>query len=1086
MNAIPLTTPAAASCEDVVEAVDRQRLAGNHAAALALCRQILSQAPRSAAALVRVAIIAAEAGDAAQAKRMLSALPPGSDDDYDFQLALAEAFLRLGRPDDAVRFLEWALVSADRAGHSTSAHGESVFARRIAATVGAVRPMLDRSAPAEARIRLIRSLFRCELEAEAVAECLKAIDFAPPDQDLALDVAYPLIQRGRYDAARTVLERVRARGGTAGTLKLMEAILFLADRRLGDGYDRLLEHFGLPKLDPAAPIEPWPRRVATARRIEGPIVIATSLMQRRLETQRRAVASWRAAGCEVISLNVPEEAAALRPEFPDVRFVTPPRTAIETLGRPYVYIVDLLRAARDAGGAIVGVINSDIVLEQSNLVEVVRANVGGNLLLGKRFDVPAVGRGRGTVNESGFDLFFMDAASIDLIPSSDMLLGMPWWDYWLPLTAQSAGLGLVRLDGHFAVHEMHPASWMNETFTRTGLEWLDAMVHGTTGRTSAFYKAVFDLFSSEAQGGASEASRRRRFREFATFIVELINEGSVKLPVSSGVVTSSSRHDEASAEPHGANANLDRILQAADRLRLRGNHVDAFALYRQASDLAPGDPAVRLRLAIMAGLGKRHAVARQLLDSVSALPPDRLDLHLARGEAELALGRYDVALDLFDAATASPELRGRAHYGAGDALRGLKRDDEAICRYRASIAEGYDPAQAYKQLAACLGRLGRTEEAETALREAVAADPEDPIAQCQLADLLIRSKRPGEARELVEHLHRRWGAEYGIALLKAHLLLAEGRDDDSRRMLLTHLGQPDQTIFADPIEPAALDAVQPTNDRIVVATSLMPRRIGSQRRAVASWRAAGLEVVSLNTPDEIGKLASDFPDVTFVPAERTAASMAGRPLVYITDMLRAATASGAFYVGLINSDIVLTGQNIPALVRENCRGRLLFGSRFDITGQSDERGTEYPVGFDVFFLEAAAAARLGEARMVVGMPWWDFWLPLAAREAGMELVRLTGRFAIHEMHPVGYSPDLWVRFGELCFEELSAMRRRHGRFFRKLLESLNGPPPANRPAPDRHRLLLDLCSYFHFSLECAATSVPVPHPAAHPNGVGAA
>lgn len=449
----------------------------------------------------------------------------------------------------------------------------------------------------------------------------------------------------------------------------------------------------------------------------------------------------------------------------------------------------------------------------------------------------------------------------------------------------------------------------------------------------------------------------------------------------------------------------------------------------------------------MAGLSQRHAVAQNLLESMPVLPPDRLDLHLARGEGELALGRYDVALDLFDAATASPELRGKAYYGAGNALCGLKRDAEAVCRYRASIAEGYDPVQAHKQLAACLTRLGRTDEAITAWRDAVAADPEDPIVQCQLANLLIRSRRLDEAREQVERLHRRWGVGCGIALLKAYLLLAEGRNDDSRRMLLTHLGQPDQDIVADPIGPAILDAVHPTNDRIVVATSLMPRRIDAQQRAVASWRAAGLEVVSLNTADEIGQLATAFPDVTFVPAKRTAAAMVGRPLVYITDMLRAATASGAAYVGVINSDIVLTGQDIPAVVRKNCRGRLLFGSRFDVRAQSDERGTEYPFGFDIFFLEAAAATRLGEARMVVGMPWWDFWLPLVAREAGMELVRLTGRFAIHEIHPVGYSPELWGRFGELCLEELSAMRRRHGRFFRKLLEILNVPPSANRSLP---------------------------------------
>jgi len=46
---------------------------------------------------------------------------------------------------------------------------------------------------------------------------------------------------------------------------------------------------------------------------------------------------------------------------------------------------------------------------------------------------------------------------------------------------------------------------------------------------------------------------------------------------------------------------------------------------------------------------------------------------------------------------------------------------------------------------------------------------------------------------------------------------------------------------------------------ITVATSIAPRNIEKQRVAVMSWVAAGLRIISVNTPEEIELLKTSFP-----------------------------------------------------------------------------------------------------------------------------------------------------------------------------------------------------------------------------------
>ncbi len=95
---------------------------------------------------------------------------------------------------------------------------------------------------------------------------------------------------------------------------------------------------------------------------------------------------------------------------------------------------------------------------------------------------------------------------------------------------------------------------------------------------------------------------------------------------------------------------------------------------------------------------------------------------------------------------------------------------------------------------------------------------------------------------------------------------------------------------------------------LLIATSIAPGgRVDVQRRAVESWRQAGLTFVSLNSPAEIERLAGDFPDVDFIPQLRDARLAVGKPVIYINDILQHFRESGADRFGISNSDIFVNG-----------------------------------------------------------------------------------------------------------------------------------------------------------------------------------
>lgn len=234
---------------------------------------------------------------------------------------------------------------------------------------------------------------------------------------------------------------------------------------------------------------------------------------------------------------------------------------------------------------------------------------------------------------------------------------------------------------------------------------------------------------------------------------------------------------------------------------------------------------------------------------------------------------------------------------------------------------------------------------------------------------------------------------------------------------------PPLTQAPDAIAPRNYESTE-TPKTIGVVTSFMPKRIEAQQLALRSWRAAGLSVTSVNSAAEIEKLRGYFPDVTFRVVEQPI-EILGRSLIPIRALIEAAEELPSDVCGIINSDIVFQGDSsfFKAVLRE-VPASLVFGSRIDVTQTGITEGLAFRNGYDFFFWERKNSALFKETPMVLGMPWWDFWLPLQANGAGLKIKRFVTSAMVHVIHQVGYDIPAYVNFGRVCAEALAGVYSR--------------------------------------------------------------
>lgn len=190
-------------------------------------------------------------------------------------------------------------------------------------------------------------------------------------------------------------------------------------------------------------------------------------------------------------------------------------------------------------------------------------------------------------------------------------------------------------------------------------------------------------------------------------------------------------------------------------------------------------------------------------------------------------------------------------------------------------------------------------------------------------------------------------------------------------------------------------------------TSLAPgHTVELQRGALASWRAAGLSPYSFNHPSEITGLTATYPDVTFVPIEKTGAARFGRHFAPIKSMLDWAACANA-PVLILNSDIEL---DLPPA--ELQRIRLLSDDgiccfwRYNHNGDRSHAVIE-TCGIDAFMFHGRHVQEIADSFLSMGQPWWDYWLPFMFTSRNLPLWTVEFPAAFHRNHAQRWSWDGW-------------------------------------------------------------------------------
>lgn len=213
-----------------------------------------------------------------------------------------------------------------------------------------------------------------------------------------------------------------------------------------------------------------------------PITILTSLFPSRLEEQQKAVNSWFELGFKVVSFNLVDELSNVEPFFRNVIFLTVNRQADDKIGTR-IYLNEFFEGINSLPGSLFGIVNSDIVfMAGSDFQDFISRQVANSMLFGSRVDTDPSKSGHEKEYPFGFDYFFFskDFSQGSFVP--DFCLGMPLWDYWLPLSAAVNGFSLKKIISPIALHVKHEESWseaQNDAYwPLIGMSVKDWLKHG--------------------------------------------------------------------------------------------------------------------------------------------------------------------------------------------------------------------------------------------------------------------------------------------------------------------------------------------------------------------------------------------------------------------------------------------------------------------------------------------------------------------------------------------------------------------------------------------------------------------------------
>jgi len=223
----------------------------------------------------------------------------------------------------------------------------------------------------------------------------------------------------------------------------------------------------------------------------------------------------------------------------------------------------------------------------------------------------------------------------------------------------------------------------------------------------------------------------------------------------------------------------------------------------------------------------------------------------------------------------------------------------------------------------------------------------------------------------------------------------------------------------------------------VISRQLSGREVGHvyQARCLAAWQACGFRVISVNAPAEVPRIRAFYPDVEIAVAERDMSALCGKPLVPLAEMVAVLRGTGNSVGGIVNSDVFLQpNDSITGWLEDHLgpggSADCLFLNRLDIHHPAAASGTVYNYGFDAFFFRLAALSEINLDPFTIGLPWWDYYLPMSLvleRKRLAKIERLPLRHFAHSQNWDGNSWDyMFETFRDRLHDRFALLERKRG------------------------------------------------------------
>ena len=199
-----------------------------------------------------------------------------------------------------------------------------------------------------------------------------------------------------------------------------------------------------------------------------------------------------------------------------------------------------------------------------------------------------------------------------------------------------------------------------------------------------------------------------------------------------------------------------------------------------------------------------------------------------------------------------------------------------------------------------------------------------------------------------------------------------------------------------------------------IFTTINPNDLSNtQLNAISSWTKK-YKVYSVNRKEEIERIKDIYKDVNFIETDDTYLYK-NKKLIKLDSILDSIEKVSSGVSAIINSDIILTDK-----LDINIKSRYLINGIFIGTRYELDNGEKYPFiyGYDIFIFNSKYASLFKNKKYVIGMPWWDYWIPICALKNRLNVYHIKDEIIYHKTHETNYEYKIWLEFGRHLYNDI--------------------------------------------------------------------